>query len=100
MHLRHHARGRAIGFALALAAILALPGALHSQAAFLRGDSNRDATQILERIAVEKKTSALRPNDARIFSPVSLNAPAASFFATVFVDARDPPAPFSELQAA
>jgi hypothetical protein len=44
MHLRHHARGTgpASGFALALVAILAFTGALHSQGIFLRGDSNRD----------------------------------------------------------
>src|SRR5688572_25622273 len=49
MHLSHHARTMfragarpASGAALVLAAILALPGALHSQGVFLRGDSNRD----------------------------------------------------------
>src|SRR5262245_10061110 len=49
--------------------------------------------------AVEKNMPAYRPNDARIFSPVSSNVPFAPR-AIVFVASSDPPAPFSELHAA
>jgi hypothetical protein len=42
---------------------------------------------------------AYRPNDARIFSPVSSNVPFCRR-AIVFVASSDPPAPFSELHAA
>src|SRR6185437_14564203 len=50
--------------------------------------------------AVEKKWSAKRPDDARIFSPESRKVPSAWRWATVLVAASEPPASFSELHAA